>query len=87
MSPELNKIVPLAYFPKSLTPAQSLWPPFRQEHYAQLLTRRFMRAQFGSVPRAPVYRPSELGPAQDAPLDRIDAGRLSHQCRTHPGRV
>ena len=44
MSPEFSKIVPLAYFSKSLTPAQSLWPPFRQEHYAQLLTRRFMRS-------------------------------------------
>jgi hypothetical protein len=37
MSPELTRIVPLAYFSKSLSPAQSLWPPFRQEHYAQLL--------------------------------------------------
>ena len=72
MSPELTRIVPLAYFSKSLSPAQSLWPPFRQEHYAQLLTRRFMRAQFGSIPTILYTDHQNLVRLQDAPLDRID---------------
>jgi hypothetical protein len=72
MSPEFNKIVPLAYFSKSLTPAQSLWPPFRQEHYAQLMTRRFMRQHFGSIPAIMYTDHQNLVRLQDAPLDRID---------------
>ena len=72
MSPEFNKMVPLAYVSKSLTPAQSLWPPFRQEHYAQLTTRRFMRQQFGSIPAILYTDHQNLVRLQDAPLDRID---------------
>ena len=72
MSPEFNKIVPLAYFSKSLTPAQSLWPPFHQKHYAQLTTRRFMRQHCGSIPAIMYTDHQNLVRLQDAPLDRID---------------
>ena len=72
MSPELHKIIPLAYFSKSLTPAQSLWPPFRQEHYAQLMARRFFRSVFGSIPAILYTDHQNVVRLQDAPLDRID---------------
>ena len=72
MSPEFNKMAPLAYFSISLTPAQSLRPPFRQERYAQLLTQRFMRSHSGSVPALLYTDHQNLVRLQDAPLDRID---------------
>jgi len=39
MSPKYQRMTPLAYFSKSLSPSQSIWPPYRQEHLAQLMTR------------------------------------------------
>jgi hypothetical protein len=72
MSPKYQRMTPLAYFSKSLTPSQSIWPPYRQEHFAQLMTRRFMRAIFGSVPALMFTDHQNLVRIQDAPLDRVD---------------
>ena len=72
MNPELTRVVPLAYFSKSLTPAQGLWHPYRQEHYAQLQTRRYMCSLFGSIPVRMYTDHANLVRLQDMPLHRVD---------------
>ena len=64
--------MPLAYHAESLTPAQTLWPPFRQEQHAQLKCRRKFRSLFGSIPVLMFTDHSNIVRLQDKALDEID---------------
>ena len=72
MSADLKKWLPLAYHAESLTPAQTLWHPFRQEQHAQLRCRRKFRALFGSIPVIMYTDHANIARLQDKPLDQVD---------------
>ena len=71
MSADLKRWMPLAYHAESLTPAQTLWRPFRQEQHAQLRCRRKFRALFGSIPVVMYTDHANIVRLQDCSLTRL----------------
>ncbi|CAE7414821.1 pol, partial [Symbiodinium microadriaticum] len=72
MSADLRRWNPLAYHAESLSAAQTLWHPFRQEQHAQLKCRRKFRSLFGSIPVVMYTDHANNVRLQDKPLDQID---------------
>ena len=72
MSADLRRWNPLAYHAESLSAAQTLWHPFRQEQHAQLKCRRKFRSLFGSIPVVMYTDHANIVRLQDKPLDQID---------------
>ena len=72
MSADLRRWNPLAYHAESLSAAQTLWHPFRQEQHAQLKCRRKFRSLFGSIPVVMYTDHANMVRLQDKPLDQID---------------